>query len=129
MFFGFLFAHDQKKDRKRVVDPIVWRVCGSLGDRDGDRQDDLKAEQINIRLVAGLLSRETVGSRQINNLETPLLMDLEKSCAFSTITDGEPRMMTGNNEGAGNEAGTLGGCVNQREQRTATFCNFRQKSF
>ena len=76
MNFGFVFAQDQKKVRKRVVDPIVWRVCGSPGDRDGDRQDDLKAEQINIRSVIGLLSRETVGSRQANKLETPLLVGL-----------------------------------------------------
>ena len=71
-----MFAQDQKKVRKRVVGPIVWRVCGSPGDRDGDRQDDLKAEQINIRSVIGLLGRETVGSRQANKLETPLLVGL-----------------------------------------------------
>ena len=71
-----MFTQDQKKVRKRVIDPVVWGVCGSLGDRDGDRQDDLKAEQINIRSAIGLLSRESVGSRQTNTLETPLLVGL-----------------------------------------------------
>ena len=68
-------------------------------------------------------------SQVLNPSFDGFVIQSQKTCAFSTITDGEPRMMTGNNEGAGNEAGTLGGCVNQREQRTATFCNFRQKSF
>ena len=71
-----MFVNDRKMDRNRVVDPIVWRVCGSLGDRDEDRQDDLKAERINIRSAIGLLNRETPGLRQANNLETPLLVGL-----------------------------------------------------
>ena len=45
-------------------------------DQDRDRQHDLKAEQSNIRLLIGLLSRQTVGSRQTNKLETPLLVGL-----------------------------------------------------
>ena len=47
------------------------------GDQDEDRQDDLKAKQITIRLVIGLLSRKTVGSRQTDKLETHLLVGLD----------------------------------------------------
>ena len=48
-------------DRTRIVKPTVSRVSGSPGVHEEGQEDDLEAEQINLKWGIGLLSREIMG--------------------------------------------------------------------